>query len=114
MNMQKVSDAYPYPWLRVNDLQGAQRMVTVDKVEWLEFDTYDRSGKEWKYVLSFVGKQKRFILNRNQAQAMGLAAGDDPNTWPGQKIYLQPVTVKGKASIGIVAVATSDGDEQGF
>ncbi len=105
--MAKVSELYPSPWLRAEDLQGMQRKVRVESVEIAPFKNFD-GEKELKPVLSFVGKSKKLILNKKQAFAMALAAGDDTDTWVGSEVYLQPQTTpQGKQTIVILPVVAA-------
>jgi hypothetical protein len=108
----KVSQQYPYPWLKPEDLQGAQRKVQVERVEMIEFKKYDGEGKEKKFVLSFVGKEKKLVLNKPDAIAFSQVAGDDSDEWPGQTLHLYPTVINGKPKIRFSQVIQASGDSE--
>ncbi len=105
MSGRTVSDVYPSPWLRPEDLAGAARRVVVEGVDVDKFRTPD-GKKEEKVVVSFVGKQKRLICNVTQARALAEIAGSEEiDRWAGLTVVLTPARASnGKATIAVHGV----------
>jgi hypothetical protein len=100
-----VSDVYPSPWLRPEDLAGAARRVQVESVDVQGFRQRDGSTQE-KIVVGFLGKQKRMILNVTQARALAEVAGSEEiDRWAGVQVVLTPARASnGKLTIAVHGV----------
>ncbi len=100
-----VSDVYPSPWLRPEDLAGAARRVQVESVDVQGFRQRDGSTQE-KIVVGFVGKQKRMICNVTQARALAEIAGSEEiDRWAGVQVVLTPARASnGKLTIAVHGV----------
>ena len=95
-----VSELYPSPWLRADDLQGRTVTVTVGRVA-IE-DIRQRDGEtQPRAVLAFAGKRKRLILNKTQCEAMASATGSERfDDWTGATVTLRPGTApNGKPTV---------------
>ncbi len=93
----KVSEMFPSKYLKAGDLQGKEVLVTIESLELLEFQ--NDGGKENKWVISLVGKDKAFICNVTNATRIEYATGEEDNkNWPGKQIILrsEKVDFKGK------------------
>jgi len=100
-----VSDVYPSPWLRPEDLAGAARRVQVESVDVQGFRQRDGSTQE-KIVVGFLGKQKRMICNVTQARALAEIAGSEEiDRWAGAQVVLTPArATNGKLTIAVHGV----------
>lgn len=83
----KVSEAFPSKNLKAEDLHGRQVSVTIESYERQEF-----REDGLKPVLSFVGKDKGFVLNKSNATSIKAIYGDEMDGWIGKKIILFPTT----------------------
>lgn len=64
---------------------------------------------EEKVVLSFTGKEKRFILNKTNFTAIASWHGQNPHEWIGKEIELYRTTVKLKGvPVEAIRVAAND------
>ncbi len=95
-----VSEIYPSPWLRADDLQGQKALVRVERVDVEALRQRDGNNKE-KIVLTFAGKRKRMVLNVTQARAIAtIAKTEDIDRWVGMALMLKPgVANNGKPTI---------------
>jgi len=82
-----ISEAYPSEFLKAADLRGRQVRVVIAHVELREV------GGEDKPVLFFQGKDKGVVLNKTNANNIGLAYGDDTDAWSGQPVILYEAMV---------------------
>ena len=80
---------YQSPWLKPEDLMGKPRRVRIADYEVTEMKQQDNT-KQTKIILSFMHKDKKLILNRSNAAALGQALGDDLDDWTGAEIILTP------------------------
>lgn len=75
--------------LKAEDLKGRTVPVTIESFEITEFD--NNGKKEKKIVLSFVGKEKKLVLNSTNARRIALNAGsEDTVDWQGKQIEIYP------------------------
>lgn len=104
-----VDDIYPSRWLRTEDLGGQARTVTIMDAQAEELRQGDGS-KEWKIVLSFLGKRKQLACNVTQARRMQQLTGQQLfDKWVGARVRLFPdVASNGKDTIGIMAADAAD------
>lgn len=120
--MKRVSDipAYQSPWLRPEDLQGKTAVVTVESAT-VEAIRQADGSTEQRIVLEFVGKAKRLILNKTQADAVTkILKTEIFSEWEGLRLGLvQDKARNGKATIAVMPAqlkpaATEEGghDEQ--
>jgi hypothetical protein len=89
----KKNDAFPSKFWKVSDLHGQSITVIIDHVE------SEDVGGETKPVVYFRGKDKKFVLNRTNYEAIEEISGtDDTDQWSGVVIVLKPsrVDFKGK------------------
>jgi hypothetical protein len=86
------SERYPRRFVSTDDLKGMSVVVEIEE-ERLE-ELTDTNGKTVsKPVLSFVGKEKRFVLNATNWDAIVEITGcEDSRDWPGHKVELFPTT----------------------
>lgn len=83
----KSSDIFPSKYLRAADLNGAEPIVTIDRV------VTETLGDESKPVMYFKGKDKGLVMNKTNWNAVEELTGeDDSDNWKGTGIKL--VTVK--------------------
>lgn len=104
-----VSELYPDPYLKAQDLNGRPVNVTIKHCTVESFYNRNERRNEWKAVLDF-GRTKRMILNKTQCAAIvTITATDNLSLWVGIPIMLTPATSpSGKPTINISAQAQSD------
>lgn len=111
--MAKVSQVYASPWLKAEDLAGKTVKVKIARAGAEVIKQADGLDKEC-IIVEFYGKQKRLILNKTQANALALIAGDDTQDWAGTQLYLSPQpTNNGKLTLALMPVpdeTTTEGD----
>jgi len=100
--MTTVSQIYPSPWLKPEDLQGRAVAVKIEKAT-VESIRQFNGQKEPRIILDFVGKSKRLILNKTQAFAVATVAGaEDLDQWVEVDLTLKVATLKtGKPTIEV-------------
>jgi hypothetical protein len=86
------SERYPRRFLSAEDLKGKSVVVEIEE-ERLE-ELTDTNGKTAnKSVLSFVGKEKKLVLNAtNWDSIVEITGCEDSRDWPGNKVELYPTT----------------------
>lgn len=83
--MGNINDAFPSKYLKASDLNGAEPVVTMDRVE------YEPVGqkREMKAVLYFAGKDKGLVLNKTNAhKIIDLTGTAITEEWQGQRVRL--------------------------
>jgi flagellar hook assembly protein FlgD len=93
-NQMGIRDNYAYgksQYLKAGDLIGKTVNVTVEAAEDTEFE------KGLKPVLSFVGKEKKLVVNATNFDTLSDAFGGYTEAWIGKSITLagEKITVKG-------------------
>ena len=83
----KISGAFPSKYLKSTDLQGKQVKVVMSHV------AMETIGDDERPVLYFQGKDKGFILNKTNGNAIAYVFGDDTENWRGSEIVLFETTV---------------------
>jgi hypothetical protein len=79
----KSTDIFPSKYLRAADLNGAEPIVTIDRVE------METLGDDRKPVVYFKGKDKGLVLNKTNFNAIEEISGrDDTDEWKGVKVKL--------------------------
>ncbi len=103
---ETVSELYPRPWLRAEDLAGPVT-VTIKSVELRDFRQPDGATKP-AAVLSFERATKRLILNKTQCRAiMALVGSERFADWPGHRIRLAPATApNGRPTVSVQEAAS--------
>jgi len=83
--MPNINDAFPSKYLKASDLQGAEPVVTMSRVE---FEPVGQK-KEMKAVLYFHHKEKGLVLNKTNANKITELTGSAiTEEWDGHKIRL--------------------------
>lgn len=110
-NPRTVSDLFPSPWLKAEDLAG--RAVTVKivaaQVETLrQFD----GTQAPKLVLTFEKATKRLIVNKTQAKRLAEVTKTEAFAdWVGHRVTLKPaVAQNGKLTVGIDPAPAGNGN----
>jgi len=90
---------FPSRFIKAADLQGKEVTLTIESVvgEELEGD----KGKQYKGIVSFVGKKKKFVINRTNALCIKAMFGRETDEWKGHKITLYPTTFNDEPCIRI-------------
>lgn len=90
----RIGDFFPSQYLRVSDLGGQRRAVTINGLK------VEKIGDAEKPVLSFRKVAKALVLNKTNALAIAAILGtDDPERWHGRQIVLRPDRVGFKGQI---------------
>lgn len=81
-----IDTLYPNKWLKAADLCGKSITVTIKSV------TIEEVGvdREKRPVCSFVGKDKKLILNKTNTRAIADLYGAETDKWPSKKIVVYP------------------------
>ncbi len=84
--MAKISEIYGEGnFLKAADLQGKRHVVVIDS-----WDVQESFGSK-QIVLDFVGKEKKFSLNKTNARMITQLLGtDDTDEWIGKAISIRP------------------------
>lgn len=87
--MASYKTKYTSKFLRVDDLAGRRRRVTIQQV--VEETVGQGADAENKWVVSFVDPVKSLVLNRINADTIAEVAGtDEVDDWRGTVITLYP------------------------
>lgn len=112
----KLSEAFPSNYLKSDDLQDRDALVTIAGAG------MEKVGSDNRLVLTFRGKSKSMICNKTNAGRIAYLYGDDTDGWIGQEIVLtsefveyQGKTVKGlrvkppqrRASVAVGSMVTT-------
>lgn len=94
--MAKVNDFFPSNYIRVADLNGEERIVTIDRVTSVAFENDGKNQN--KPVMHFREDVKPLVMNKTNFTTCAMLAGDDTDMWAGKKVCLYPgmVDFKGK------------------
>lgn len=108
MTGRTVSDVYPSPWLRAEDLGGQAKRVRIERVDVQGIRQRDGSTQN-KLIVTFERATKRLICNVTQARALAEAAGTEEfDRWAGVVVVLTATRASnGKLTI---AVHGAEGD----
>jgi hypothetical protein len=79
-------------WLTVGDLEGAERVVTIEKVE--PGMVGEGKDAERKPIVWFEGERKPFAANKTCAKVIAGLFGRDTEEWVGKSITLFPTTTE--------------------
>lgn len=85
--MPNINDVFPSKYLKASDLGGAERVVTISKVD------FEPVGpdREMKAVIYFNGKQKGMVVNKTNANAVASISGSAlTEDWAGTQVALYP------------------------
>lgn len=92
----KGSDIFPSKYLKADDLNGRDVLVTIDRAE------MEKLGDDSKLILYFQGKDKGIVCNKTNFGRIAYLYGDETDDWGGKQIVLtsefvefQGKTVKG-------------------
>jgi len=99
--MPNVNDMFGSAYLAASDIRGHRPVVTIEDVR--QEAVQDKNGPATKWVVTFVGKTKRLILNKTNAQMISHHHGADTDAWKGRQIvlYVDLVDYQGRAVDGI-------------
>lgn len=88
----KIGDAYPSPFIKVEDLKGKNVPVLITSVKLEEVG--QGRDKERKLIIAFSGKDKKFVCNKTNANTIAKLYGDDTDGWIAKWILLTPREVE--------------------
>ena len=87
------NELFPSKYIAASNLQNKDVVVTIERVDLVEFDN-DNGTKEMKSVVFFKGGAKGLVLNKTNATTIADITGqDDTDNWPGSKVCLFPTMV---------------------
>lgn len=79
-------------YLKADDLGGQDWELVIAGYEKKEMDQTDfetgEKYKKWKVILSFIGEEKKLVLNKTNADSIKAAYGDSLPGWVGKVIVL--------------------------
>jgi hypothetical protein len=85
--MPNINDVFPSKYLKAADLGGAERVVTISRVD------FEPVGpdREMKAVIYFNGKKKGMVVNKTNANAVASISGSAlTEDWEGTQVTLYP------------------------
>lgn len=83
--MPNINDVFPSKFLKAHELNGAQPIVTIERVE---FEPVGRD-REMKAVVYFAGKSKGVVLNKtNATKIIEISGSSITEEWPGTRVRL--------------------------
>ena len=93
------ADFYPSRFIRAADLGGKDVVVTIDRVEAVEFE--DNGVKVKKPVVHFRNAGiKGLVANKTNTKLLSIACGSpDYTTWAGKQVVLYPHLVEMKGDV---------------
>lgn len=101
----KMSDAFPSRYLKAEDLEEGDLVVTINEAVYEEFSDPKTKRVEQKPVLHFQGKDtKPLVLNKTNWKTITQVLGsDETDDWTGKRIALYAVEVEsfGEMVLGI-------------
>ena len=95
--MPSINDAFPSDFLKVEDLQGKNVVVTIASAKIEEIG--QGQNRERKIIVALVGKQKRFVCNKTNAKTIAGLYGAEIDGWANQRIILTPREVEFQGSM---------------
>ena len=96
-----IDQAFPSDFLKAADLMGKNVTVTIKEVG---METIGQGAQQdTKPVISFVGKEKRLVCNKTNANAIKKLYGPDTDGWVGKSIILtsREVEFQGESVLAI-------------
>jgi hypothetical protein len=94
----KISAIYESKYLNAANLNEEQHRLTIENVDVEEFS----EGR--KLAIRFRGENKRFVLNKTNANAIKAALGDDTDAWIGKDVILFPTTASDSHGKPVAAI----------
>lgn len=76
-------------WLKAADMKGANIKGVIESVEVVHFEARDRSPAQDKPIISFVGREKKLVVNPSNCKILCAAYGNDSDHWVGHEIGLR-------------------------
>jgi hypothetical protein len=81
---------FPSKYLKAADLRGQHVTVTIEHITPRDELQMKGGKKEKKPVVTLRGKEKKWVLNKTNAQAIAKVHGAKPSKWVGQVVVLYP------------------------
>lgn len=101
----RMNDAFPSKYLKAEDLEEGDLVVTISDVQFEEFKDPKTQRPDNKPVMHFEGKDsKPMVLNKTNYKVISqLLGSDDTDNWIGKKIALYATEVEsfGETVLGI-------------
>jgi hypothetical protein len=99
--MAKLNDMYPSKWLKAEEIDGDDLVVTISDIRTESVGQGRDAGDKW--VLYFNETDKGLVLNKTNAKAIAKLHGDDTDDWEGKRIalYATEVEYQGETMLGI-------------
>lgn len=94
----KISKIYQSKYLNAADLNEEQHRFTIETIEVEEFSEGN------KPAIQFKGENKKFVLNKTNANAIAAVLGDDTDGWIGKDVTLFPTTASDSHGKPVAAI----------
>lgn len=106
-----VSDLFPSPWLKAEDLAGRAVVVKIVAAQVETLRQFDGTQAP-KLVLTFEKAKKRLIVNKTQAKRLAEVTKTEAFAdWAGHRVTLKPaVAQNGKPTVGIDPAPAGNGN----
>jgi len=110
-NPRTVSDLFPSPWLKSEDLAGRAVVVKIVAAQVETLRQFDGTQAP-KLVLTFEKATKRLIVNKTQAKRLAEVTGTEAfDAWVGHRVALKPaIAQNGKPTVGIDPAPAGNGN----
>ena len=110
-NPRTVSDLFPSPWLKAEDLAGRAVVVKIVAAQVETLRQFDGTQAP-KLVLTFENAKKRLIVNKTQAKRLAEVTKTEAfDAWAGHRVTLKPaVAQNGKPTVGIDPAPAGNGN----
>jgi len=107
-----LNQAFPSPFLKADDLNGKNVTVTISEVSIEELG--QGQNKEKKLCVSFVGKEKKLVCNKTNANTIAKLYGQETDEWTGKRITLvaREVEFQGEMVLSIRVSLTKPSETQ--
>jgi len=83
---------FPSDYLSAVEFKGGDVTLTVKDVFADDLRTKD-GGKERKWVISFIGTDKKLVLNKTNSEAIAHLHGSKAENWIGERVTFYPTRV---------------------
>lgn len=101
MSLQTIGDLFPSPYLRTSDIGETDLVFTIKKVQIEPVGYGDQ--QEDKPVIYFHETDKKFVLNKTNANSIAHLYGENIVEWIGKRftLYTTEVSFQGRSMLGI-------------
>jgi hypothetical protein len=105
-------DAFKSNYIKTEDLQGREHLLTIDTVEIGSVNNQETGKPEDKAIIFFKGKNKGMVLNVTNWDTLEEMYGEDSDDWQGCPMILYPTTCRfGNKKVDCMRIKIPKGSE---